>query len=95
MVFLLFNERKKAQPKPARPLLKVMLMKLEATEVAQVENRFRFTPAVKIAAFTAVRTALGAEKADVIAGGTAKNPKVDGLAALHADGLGFVDTLFW
>jgi hypothetical protein len=70
-----------------------MLMELEATEIAQVENRFRFIPVVEIAAFTAVRTALGAEKADVIAGSTTKNPKVDGRAALHANGLGFVDAL--
>jgi hypothetical protein len=70
-------------------------MLLEATEIAQVENSFCFIPAVEIAAFTAVRTALGAEKADVIACCTAKNLKVDGRAALHADGLGFVDALFW
>jgi hypothetical protein len=70
-------------------------MKLEATEIAQVESRFRFSPAVEIATFTTVGAALGAEKADVIASGTAKNPKVDGLAALHADGLGFVDALSW
>jgi hypothetical protein len=72
-----------------------MLMELKATEIAQVEGCFRFTPAVEIEAFTAVRTALGAEKADVIAGSTAKNPKVDGFAALHADGLGFVGALTW
>lgn len=70
-----------------------MLMELEATEIAQIEGCFRFIPAVEIAAFTAVRTTLGAEKADVIAGSTAKNPKVDGFAALRADGLGFVDAL--
>jgi hypothetical protein len=68
-----------------------MLIDLEATEIAQVEGCFRFTPAVEIAAFTAVGTALRAEKADVIAAGTAKNLKVDGRAALHARGLGFVD----
>jgi hypothetical protein len=72
-----------------------MLMKLKATEIAQIENRFCFTPAVKITAFTAVGTARWAEKADVIAGGTAKNPKIDGRAALHAFGLGFVDALIW
>jgi hypothetical protein len=93
MVLLLFNERKKAQPKPVRPWLKVMLMELEATEIAQVECGFRFIPAVEIAAFTAVGTALGAEKADVITGSTAKNPKVDSRATLHADCLGFVDAL--
>jgi hypothetical protein len=72
-----------------------MLMELKATEIAQVENRFRFIPVVEIATFTAVGTALGAEKADVIAGSAAKNLKVDGRAALHADCLGFVDALSW
>jgi hypothetical protein len=70
-----------------------MLMELKATEIAQIENRFRFIPAVEITAFTAVRTALGAEKADVIAGSAAKNLKVDGRAALHAGSLNFVDAL--
>jgi len=41
-----------------------MPMELEATEIAQVENRFCFIPAVEIAAFTAVRATIGAEKAD-------------------------------
>jgi hypothetical protein len=90
-----FNERKKAQPKPARPWLKVMLMKLEATEIAQVENRFCFIPAVEIAAFTAVGTALGTEKADVIAGGTAKNLNGQDGIALKTDGTAIADALFW
>jgi hypothetical protein len=72
-----------------------MLMKLEVPEIAQVENRFCFSPAVEIATFPAVGAAFGAEEADVIAGSAAKNLKVDGRAALHADSLDFVDALSW
>jgi hypothetical protein len=72
-----------------------MLMELKATEIAQFENSFRFIPVVEIAAFTAVGSALGAEKADVITGGTTKNLKIDGRAALHTDGLDFVGALSW
>jgi len=72
-----------------------MLMKLKATEIAQVENRFCFIPAVEIATFTAVGTALGAEEADVIAGGTAKNLNGQDGIALNTDGTAIVDSLYW
>ena len=54
-----------------------------------------FIPAAVVAALPTVGTAFGAEEANVIAGGTAENLKVEGGAALHADGLSVADAFSW